>query len=123
MVNNTSILSNRIDGNVQLLGSAERLRLGQTINFRYIGIRTVTNSTDMNYRVNKRIGFYGGYHYSDRLINTVDSFTLPQFANSTDREEYHVSNHLNAGVLGIRVRPWKPFTINLTARSGAPISR
>jgi hypothetical protein len=118
VVNNTSIFSNRIDGNSSYSEVNTGLDLGTTFNFRYIGIRTVTNSTDINYRVNQWLGFFGGYHYSDRLINTVDSFTIPQFANSTERQEYHVSNHMNSGVAGVRVRPWKPFTVNLSGEIG-----
>jgi hypothetical protein len=114
IVNNTSVYSNRIDGNSSYSEVDTGLNLGTTLNFRYIGIRTVTNSTDVNYRVRKWLGFFGGYHYSDRLIKTVDSFSLPEFANSTERHEYQVSNHLNSGVAGIRLRPWKPLSFNLS---------
>ncbi len=118
VVNNTSIFSNRIDGNSSYSEVNTGLDLGTTLYFRYIGIRTVSNSTDANYRVNKWLGFFAGYHYSDRLIRTVDSSSIPAFANSTARDEYYVSNHLNSGVAGVRVRPWKPFSISLSGEVG-----
>jgi hypothetical protein len=62
---------------------------------------------------------YAEYGYSDRLIRTVDGSLVPAFgAASAESDAYHVSNHLNTGRLGIRVRPWKPFTINLDGEIG-----
>jgi hypothetical protein len=31
---------------------------------------------------------------------------------------YHVSNHLNTGRVGFRVRPWKPFSVNVDGEIG-----
>jgi hypothetical protein len=118
VVNNTSVFSNRIDGNSSYSEVNTGFDLGTTINFRYIGIRTVANATDVNYRVNNRLGFFAGYRYSDRLIKTVDGFTNPQPGGGTDREAYQVSNHMNSGVAGVRLRPWKPFTLNLSGEVG-----
>lgn len=118
VVNNTSILSNRIDGGSSYSEVQNGFNLGQTIYFRYLGIRMVTNSTDVNYRAAKKVGFFAGYHYSDRLIRTIEGFTIPAFANSTENDFYHVSNHLNSGVAGIRFRPWKPLSLTVDGELG-----
>jgi len=118
LVNNTSISSNRIDGNSSYTEFSSGLNLGTTINFRYLGIRTVSNSTDVNYRVKKWIGFYAGYHYTDRLVRTIEGFDIPAFANSLSSDVYEVSNHLNSGTLGIRLHPLKPLTFNLDGEVG-----
>jgi hypothetical protein len=128
VVNNTSISSNRIDGQSSYTEADDGVNLGTTVYFRYLGVRLVTNSTDVNYRVNPWFGFYAGYHYSDRLITTVEGDEVPAFANSTTSFLYQVSNHQNAGVLGLRFRPLKPLTINVDGEVGrtayplAPIS-
>jgi hypothetical protein len=118
IVNNSSVLSNRIDGQSSYSEVQNGLDLGQTIYFRYLGIRMVTNSTTVNYQVNKKLGFFTGYNYSDRLIRTIDASTLPAFANSTVRNTYQVSNHLNSVDAGFRYRPWKPFTITADGEIG-----
>jgi len=72
----------------------------------------------VNYRATRQIGFYTGYHYSDREIRYTTAFNTPAFANSAESDSYHVSNHLHAGVLGVRFRPWKPFSISLDGEIG-----
>jgi hypothetical protein len=118
VINTTSGVNNRVDGLSSYSEVQNGLDLGQTIFFRFLGVRLVTNSTDANYRVTRRFGFYGGYHYSDRLVRTIDAFTLPAFANSSDQASFHVSNHLNSGVLGLRFRLWKPLTVNVDGEIG-----
>jgi len=118
VVNNTSITSNRIDGNSSYSEFVTGLNLGTTLYFRYMGVRTVSNSTDLNYRVKKWIGFYAGYHYSDRLIRTIEGLDIPAFANASENDVYQVSNHLNSATVGIRIRPWKPLTFNLDGEAG-----
>ncbi len=118
VVNNTSIYSNRIDGNSSYTEVNTGTNLGTTVYFRYLGIRTVTNSTDANYRATRRLGFYAGYQYSDRLARTIEGFTLPEFANSSESAVYEVSNHLNTLRAGVRLRPVKPFTVTLGGEVG-----
>lgn len=122
VVNNTSVSSNRIDGQSSYSEVNTGLDLGTTIRFRYLGIRTVTNSTDVDYRVANWIGFYAGYHYSDRLVRTVE---IPSFTNLSQNADYRVTNILNSGVAGVRLRPLKPLTINLdgeVGRSNQPLT-
>ena len=116
-VNTTSVISNRIDGTSTyteyLSGSGST-----TINFRYLGIRTVANLTDVNYRIAPWLGVYAAYNYSDRLVRTVEAFGFPPFDTSLTNDRYAVSNHLNSGRLGLRFSPIKPFTINLDGEVG-----
>jgi hypothetical protein len=118
IVNNTSILSNRIDGNSRYSEVQTGFDLGETINFRFIGIRTVTNSTDVNYRATKHVGVYAAYRYSDREIRYTAASDFTPISGSALRDTFRVSNHLNSGVLGVRVRPWRPFSINLDGEIG-----
>jgi hypothetical protein len=125
VVNNFSITNNRIDGNSTYSEFITGLNLGTTIYFRSLGIRTVTNSTDVQYRARPWIGFYAGYRFSDRRIRTVDTFSFQEFGGSADTSSYTVSNSLHSGIAGVRIRPWKPFSINLegeVGRADAPLT-
>lgn len=118
VVNNSSITSNRIDGDSSYSEITPNINQVVTINFRYLGIRTLTNSTDVNYRVRNWIGFYAGYHYSDRMIRTIEGSNIPAFAGSFASFLYDVSNHMNSGTVGVRIKPLKPLTINLDGEVG-----
>jgi hypothetical protein len=119
IVNNTSILSNRIDGASSFSDVQNGNAFGTTVFFRYLAIRTVTNTTDVQYRLSRIFGVYAQYGYSDRLIRRSEASADPsQFAQSYINDIYSVSNHMNTGRVGFRVRPWKPFTLNLDGEIG-----
>jgi hypothetical protein len=127
VVNNTSVYSTRIDGNSLFTEVDNSLRAPDILYFQFLGIRTITNSTDVNYRINPMVGLYGGYHYSTREIRSVESFNLPSITVS-DRTVYSQENHVHSGLAGFRLKPIKPLTISLDAemsrtdRPFAPIS-
>lgn len=118
VVNNTSVNNLRISGPSSYTDIVNGSDSGQTIYFRYLGIRTVTNSTDANYRVRDWIGFYAGYRYTDRLVRTTEGFSLPAFADSTQNDVYENTNHLHSGTVGVRLRPVKNLTANLEGEVG-----
>ena len=82
-----------------------------TVYYNYLGIRTLANDTVLNYQVSNAVGFYAGYQYSDRLINSVERTDL------TDRPARQ-TNILNSGNLGIRLRPWEALTIQFGGEIG-----
>jgi len=110
---NGSASSNRIDGASSYSEVTNVLDLGTTVYFRYLGIRYLTNSTVINYRATNRIGFYGGFSYTDRSVRTIEGFDIPAFANSAQRDLYEVTNVERSVTLGARLRPMKPLTVNL----------
>ncbi len=118
IVNNTSILSNRIDGTSSYSEVETGNDFGRTLNFHYIGISTVTNSTDLNYRATRQVGVYASYRFSDREIRYKTANDFPAVPGSAFSDEYSVANRLHSGALGVRVRPWKPFSVNLDAEIG-----
>ena len=81
--------------------------------FEFLGIRTITNSTDADYRPSRWFGLRLGYQYSDRRIRSIQTFnaTGPQ---TPDQQ----TNGLHTGILGIRIRPLKSLTINLDGEVG-----
>jgi hypothetical protein len=83
--------------------------------FNYLGIRTIANATDANYRAMSWLTLYAGYRYSARQIRSVErQGPVP----SPDDIRATQDNHLNSGLAGFRLRPIKPLTINLDAEVG-----
>jgi hypothetical protein len=113
VVNNTSVYSTRISGD-SFYSEVNNNRPSNQVYFQFLGIRTITNSTDVNFRASSTIGFYGGYHYSTRLIRSTESFRIPAFdiSESTIARQ---DNHVQSGLAGVRLKPLKPLTISLDA--------
>ena len=118
IVNNSSASNLRINGPSSYTEVLNGSNSGETINFRFLGIRYIANSTDINYRLKDWVGFYAGYSYTDRQVSTIEGFSLPAFANSSSNAEYHTTNLLNSGVAGVRFQPIKGLTANLEAEVG-----
>ena len=128
VVNNTSVYTTRIDGDSAYTDVNNSMAAATVVYFRFLGIRTITNSTDVNYRATPMVSFYGGYHYSTRLIRSIETFNLPSIPGLGDNVTARQDNHVNSGLAGIRLKPIKPLTISLDGelsradRPFAPIS-
>ncbi len=123
--NNTSVNDQRISGDSVYSEVNTGLNLGSTLYFQYLAVRTVINTTDANYRINKWLGVYGGYNYSDRRVNTTQGSGAFSSPDSFGAASYSVVNILHAGVAGVRIRPIQPLTINLEGevdRSSHPLT-
>ncbi len=108
VTNSTAVYNVRTVGLSEFIQFNDATGTSVTQDFLYLGIRTLSNQTDLNYQAYKWLSFYGGYHYSDRLITSVlDSPT-----------RYYQTSILNAGVFGVRFRPIEPVTIVLSGEVG-----
>ena len=115
VVNSTAAYNIRTEGN-SVFSQFDNASLAYTIlYFEYLGIRTISNDTDLNYQFSPVFGLTGGYHYSDRRISVVDQFTVGNTPTTTPADQ---SNVLQAGDIGFRLRPVKPLTIQLFAEIG-----
>ena len=116
ITNNSAVTSTRVDGNSSYTEFDNGTGFGTTLNFRFLGVRTVANATDINYRLTPLVGFFAGYSYSDRLITTIEAAS--PLGGTFFSATYPRSNHLNAGTLGVQIRPLKPLTIRLQGEIG-----
>src|SRR5205823_4526138 len=96
-----------------------------TVNFRYLGIRTLASSLDAQYRLTNQLGFFAAYEYSTRLVRTVEDTTFPGGfggppggAASGGPDVAEQNNHVNIGRLGVRVKPLAPLTITVEGERG-----
>jgi hypothetical protein len=109
LTNSTGLSNIRTEGDYEFLQLNNGTGQFVTQDFQYLGIRTITNNTDLNYQMRKWIGFFAGYNYSDRSIGSILTLGAPL---------YQQTNILNAGVFGLRVRPLPPLTILLDGEVG-----
>ncbi|MGO4883191.1 MAG: hypothetical protein ACLP59_20575 [Bryobacteraceae bacterium] len=115
VVNNTSVDSTRIDGTSDYEQFNLATQSQDFISFRYLGLRTIANATDLHYRAKRWLSFYGGYHYSDRRIEDIEDYAIPgPLAGAT----YEQVNLLQSGLFGVRIQPVKAMTVNLESEMG-----
>jgi hypothetical protein len=83
----------------------------RVVTYNYLGVRTISNDTTLNYQWLKMVGLFAGYHYSDRYINSTErsnSLFIP--AQQTDI--------LNSTNFEVRLRPVQALTVQLGAEIG-----
>ncbi len=108
VTNSTAVYNVRTEGNSEFLQLNNATGSFQTLYFLYLGIRTITNQTDLNYQAAKWLNFFGGYHYSDRFIRNVLNSPI----------NYDQTSILIAGLFGVRIRPIPTVTIVLDGEVG-----
>jgi hypothetical protein len=115
VVNATSVYNVRTLGN-SFFSQVDNVTGTVTfLNYNYLGIRTIANDTNLNYQISPLASVMAGYHYTDRLIQSVEQSIFAGRLSSTPSSQ---TNLLHAGDLGIRVRPWKPVTILVSGEIG-----
>jgi hypothetical protein len=115
LVNNTSIDSTRIDGTSDYAQFNLATQTADFISFRYLGLRTIANASDLHYRLKSWLSFYGGYHYSERRIEDIEDYAVP---GPLSGAMYQQENHLQAGLFGVRVKPLKSMTVAFESEVG-----
>jgi len=125
VTNSTSLYNVRALGNSYFTQFDSATQTTSVLFYNYLGVRTIANDTNLNYQVSPLWGFMAGVHYSGRLISSQEQFT---FAGSTSATPAQQSNQLRSGDVGVRIKPWKPLSVLLSAEIGtnshpfAPIS-
>jgi hypothetical protein len=115
IVNHTAVNNIRIDGNSTFAQFDNATQSFSYLAFEFLGIRTAASEIDANYQASTWLGFYGGYHYSNRLIRSIEQSNVQgNIFNSPSQQ----TNQLNSGVFGIRLRPVKPLSIQLGGEVG-----
>jgi hypothetical protein len=115
ITNSTSIYNVRTEGESAFVEFDNALQTANLLYFQYLGIRTIANETDANYQATQWLSVFGGYHYSDRLIRSIEQITVQ---GSPETVPFEQTNHLNSGVFGVRLRPVKPLTILVDGEIG-----
>ncbi len=126
LTNNTSVSDTRMTGNNFFEQFDNATLTAQTVNFQFLGIRLITNSTDVRYRFSKKLDLFAGFRYSDRQIRSTEDAAAPgsPFAGISAEQ----SNQLKGGVAGVNWVPVRDLRVHLETEIGrndhpfAPIS-
>jgi hypothetical protein len=126
VVNSFSVADTRMVGNNEFTQFDDATFTSSTINFQFLGIRLLTNSTDVRYRFTKKFDAFGGFRYADRLIRSIEDAASPGAVLTGLSAEQ--SNHTTAGVAGVNWLPLAGLHMHLEGEVGtndnpfAPIS-
>jgi hypothetical protein len=118
IVNHTAVSNIRIDGNSDYVEYDYGTNTLTLLQFNFLGVRTVSNTTNLHYRLKKWLGAYAGYSFSDRQIRVEEAFNLPDVPNGTGSNLFPQVSTLSAVNGGVRLQPTKPWTVNLEAEVG-----
>ncbi|MGH9629493.1 MAG: hypothetical protein ACRD7E_14320, partial [Bryobacteraceae bacterium] len=83
--------------------------------FELLGIRTVSGSANLVYRVRDWLSVHGGYRPAARLIRSTQQSSIGAELTSVTSQQ---SNTSHAGVAGVRLRPFKQLSALLEAEVG-----
>jgi len=116
LVNNSAFANTRIDGNNFFQQFNNSTQSGSVLNFQFLGIRLFTNSTDARYQFSRKFSAYAGYHFSTRLIRSIEDTATP--GSSFDGIAAQQNNHLHAGVAGFNWNPVRPLRLHAEGEIG-----
>lgn len=115
IANHTAFHNTRMEGGGAYRELDNATLLFATREFEYLGIRTLTNSTDINFRISRAVGLFSGYQFSSRRIRSVEQQTIDTIADRLVAEQ---DNQLHVGRFGIRLQPAKPLSMIFDAEIG-----
>ena len=115
MANHTALYHVRTEGDSLFREFANGTQIPTLVYFQALGIRTLVNTSDVNYRPAGWLGLYGGYHYSTRRIRSRERFAVDTFDQITLAEQ---TNRIHSGLAGLRLKPARPVTLSLSAEVG-----
>ncbi len=116
LTNSTSFSDSRVNGN----NYYEEIDLGNltssVVNFQFLGIRLISNSTEAHIRVNPKLDVFAGFRYADRAIRSIQSTSSPglPFTNTP----YGQHDRVLAGVAGLNWRIAEPLRLHLSTEIG-----
>jgi hypothetical protein len=125
--NNSSVSDIRMTGNNSFEQFNNATFTTQVLNFQFLGVRLITNSTDVRYRFSKKFDLFAGFQYSDRQIRSTEHAAAP--ASPFEGISAEQSNQLKAGVAGVNWMPIQDLRVHLETEIGrndhpfAPISQ
>jgi hypothetical protein len=113
--NHTSLYNIRTDGDSAYLQINNSTGVVNRLYYQFLGIRTVANDTDLDYKIQRWLDVNAGYEYSNRRIAATSQFAQ---AGTPGTAPYLQTNQLHAGKVGFRARPLSGLTVTVNAEFG-----
>lgn len=114
IVNSVSIYNNRYVGTEHTVQLNTTAATQNIFYYSLLGTGRASDSFDVNYRFTKWLAANAGYQYSDRWVD----YALDRSGTRVSTLVAGQDGHLNAGTLGLRLRPLKPLTLNVDGTLG-----
>jgi len=114
ITNSASAQNNLYDGTAQIFQPSSVAATKNVFWNRRMGSGRVSDSLEANYRVTKWLGLNADYRYTGRWIG----YNLIRTGTTNNKDFNSLSNHLNIGTFGFRLKPIQPLSINLDAGVG-----
>ncbi len=119
ITNQTSVDHIRMAGNAQVIQLTNGTSSGDVLPFTFLGVRMISNSTNLDYRPANWFGIRAGYQYSTRRVRSILGQDQPgNPAPASAHQPLEQNNGLQTGLLGIRLRPVRALTIRLDGEIG-----
>lgn len=115
ITNHTAFHQTRMEGNAAYTEVDTVTQASSTVSFQYLGIRAITNSTDLQWRITKWASVRSGYQYSERRIRSLENAVLDGFESSISGEQ---ENRLHAASAGFQLRPLKGLSLIVDGEIG-----
>lgn len=115
VTNHTAYTDTSIKGNATYQEFDNSTSLLTSLNFQFLGMKTVANITDLNWRINSVIQVHGGYQFSQRVVRSTESTDIFGFKSVATGSQ---KNTLHAGVAGFRLQPMKRLTLAFDGEVG-----
>lgn len=115
VTNHTAFHQLQMNGNATLTQVQNGFSGAGIVDFRFLGIRSIVNTTDALVRPAKWLRLRAGYQFSSRRIRSVEAERVGSFS---DRLNYEQTNRVHAGLLGVRLQPVQPLTFNFDLEVG-----
>ncbi|MBM3775510.1 MAG: hypothetical protein FJW37_10145, partial [Acidobacteria bacterium] len=77
VTNNTAFHSTRIDGDAAYRELDLASLLSEVVYFRFLGIRTASNATQLYFQAVPQAGFHAGYQFATRRVRSIENFSVP----------------------------------------------
>ncbi len=120
LTNQTSFHNSRMEGDAVYREVNNAITFDDLLHFRLLGIRAVSNQTDVNFRAANWVTLHSGYHYATRRIRSREQLASDGSPETVAAEQ---NNRQDAGSAGVRLHPARPLRVSLNAevgRSGRP---
>jgi hypothetical protein len=114
VTNSTSFHQARMEGNAAYSEVNNAVPGFALAPFQLLGLRTITNSSELSVQPLRWAGFFGGYQYSSRRIRSRESDD-PAGAPAPLLEQ---TNRQHSGAAGVRLQPVKPLRLLFSAEAG-----
>jgi len=116
LTNNTSVSNTRMIGNNFYEQFDTATSAVQTLNFQFLGVLLITNSTDLRYRFSPKLDAFVGFRYSDRQIRSTENAAVP--GGPFEGISAEQSNQVKAGVAGVSWTPIGNLRVHLETEIG-----